>query len=143
MREVKDTKDICKIEDVEERVYHSFRVYRRLPFDAPKDYACYLGRFIKTDVNDIQEHERFIGRDIALAEEVGVEWWHDMPVDIEDKTLICFRCGAPAGTAGHWSGVRSWKIVAAEFHIHRNTAKNRWNTAMKAIFEYVCRLNCA
>lgn len=150
MREVKDTKDICKIEDVETRIYHAFKVIRILPDPGPRGIISALGLWIPEEypadeVDPVRMRKRFISRDYRLAEEFDIDWWPKLPLDLDDKRLIACRCGAPVvidGKTLHWSGVRSWKIVAAEFHIHRNTAKNRWNTAMKAIFEYVCRKNC-
>lgn len=147
--EPKDTCDIETVEDVETRVYHAFKVTRTLPDPGPRNYISPLGLWAPTeypsDEVDPVIREPVVNRDYRLAEEVALVWWPKAPIDLDDKLLIAYRCGAPVvidGKVIHWSGVRRWKDVAYRFHCHRNTAKNRWNECMKAFFSVVVQ-NCA
>ncbi|MBR1778139.1 MAG: hypothetical protein IJ752_06110 [Alphaproteobacteria bacterium] len=149
--EPKETADIKTIEDVETRVYHAFKVMRTFPDPGPKGFASALGFWIPEEypVDEVEPkrmRERFVSRDYRLAEEFAIEWWPKLPLDPDDKRLIAYRCGAPTmidGKMTHWSGVRKWKDVAYSFHCHRNTAKYKWDMAIKEIFSYVQSLNCA
>ena len=149
--EIVETANIRTVEEVENRIYHSFKVTRTLPDPGPRKYISPFGLWIpqeypSDEVDPLPLKERFISPDYRLAEEVAIEWWAKIPVDHDDKCLIAYRCGGPVrlnGKTYEWSGVRRWKDVACSFHCHRNTAKNRWNNAMKEIFAYVQSLNCA
>lgn len=148
--EIVETEDIKNVEDVENRIYHAFKVVRTLPDPRPKGVISSLGLWIPEEypadeVDPVQFRERFVSTDYRLAEEVA-DWWSKLTIDLDDKRLIAYRCGAPVAIDGktlHWSGVRRWKDVACSFHCHRNTAKNKWNNAMKEIFSFVRSLNCA
>ena len=145
-----ETADIKTVEDVETRIYHALKVTRTLPDPGPKKYISPLGLWSPTEypadeVDPMPVRDRYVSRDYRLADEVS-EWWPKLPLDFEDRSLILYRCGAPVTINGKtlkWSGVRRWKDVAYTFHCHRNTAKNRWNEAMKEIFAFVQTLNCA
>lgn len=148
--EIVETAKIKTVEDVENRIYHAFKVTRTLPDPWPGKYVCPLGRWSPTEYPDDEVdpepvRDRYVSRDYRLADEVS-EWWPKLPLDFEARSLILYRCGAPVTIDGktlNWSGVRRWKDVAYSFHCHRNTAKNRWNEAMKEIFAFVQALNCA
>lgn len=149
--EPKETKDIETLEDVETRIYHAFKVIRILPDPGPRGIISALGLWIPEEypadeVDPVRMRERFISRDYRLAEEFAIDWWPKLPLDLDDKRLIACRCGAPVvidGKTLHWSGVRKWKDVAYSFHCHRNTAKNKWNDALKEVFAFVKTLYCA
>lgn len=148
--EPKETSEIETLEDVETRIYHAFKVTRTLPDPGPRRYISPLGlwtpkEYPADEVEPQTIRDRFASKDYRLAEEVS-DWWANLPIDPDDKQLIAYRCGAPVVINGkllHWSGIRKWKDVAYSFHCHRNTAKNRWNEAMKEIFAFIRTLHCA
>ncbi len=139
--EVKDTKDILNTADVEARIYHAFEVFKYLPPVKPQGYFN-IFRFIKPEPGDIVEQKPvFCTRDYTLAEEVALQWWDWLHkgLDLETLELIKYRCGAPIIKGGkqiyNWTHVRRWKMVGAEFGIHRNIARKKWNKALNIILE--------
>lgn len=138
MNEVKETKHISTVKNVEDRLYHAFTVYRYLPPVRPQGY---FNIFLNIKPEGTTEAKPIVyGRNYDLAMEVCDKWW-GLLVEMNDPELlelVKYRCGAPIIKDGlevySWTRIRPWKAVAAEFHIHRNTAKNRWNNAILELF---------
>lgn len=150
--EPKITSDIQTVEDVEDRIYHAFRVMRTWPSPSPKPVTSLIGLWSVSEYPEDAEpedwtaRERFATQDQVMAEEVLLNWLPKAHIDVEDKALISYRCGAPVVLNGHdfgLSGVRRWKDVAYAFHCHRNTAKKRWSDALTVILREIFNMNCA
>lgn len=132
------------VEEVERRIYRAFRVIRTLPDGAPAGAKSALANIITSeyppDAMDVfAGQERYTALDYTEAFEVLERWWK-CPLDPDDYKLIAFRCGAECvidGKRYEWSKVRRWKEVAYRFHCHRNTARNRWQSAMERIYRFV------
>lgn len=132
MTEVKETKEVCCSEDVENRLYQAFEVMHYLPPVKPQGYFnIFLN--MKPEIIDPEDIKPVIcGRDFDLAMEVCDLWWPLLSGlrDPEMLELIKYRCGAPIIKDGRevygWTRVRPWRAVAKEFHLHRNTAKKKW-----------------
>lgn len=132
MVEVKETKEICCRDDVEDRLYHAFEVLRSLPPVKPQGYFNIFLNMRPEVINPEDIKPIVCGRDFDLAMEVCDVWWKHLYKlnDPELLELIKYRCGAPIIKDGRqvysWSHIRPWKAVAKEFHLHRNSAKKKW-----------------
>ena len=154
MTEVKETKDIDSVKDVEARIYHAFEVYKYLPPVKPQGYFNVF-RLSKQDPEYAYDPRPVIcNRDYDLAMEVCDVWWKWLQGlnSLETLEIIKYRCGAPIIKGGRqvygWSGVRRWKEVGREFNIHRNYARIKWNKAIELLLENIRKnsasvLNCA
>lgn len=140
MEEVKETKQIRTIKDVEDRIYHAFTVYRYLPPVRPQGYFnIFLN--MKPENSNQEVKPVIYGHNYDLAMEVCDHWWPCL-LGLNDPELlemVKYRCGAPIIKGGvevySWSRIRPWKAVAAEFHVHRNTARNKWRLAMETMLK--------
>ena len=132
MYEVKQTSEIQTVKDVENRIYHAFAVYRRIPSVKPQGYFNLWGKILGYSTPDYKN--MFLPADMELAEEVSEKWWPLLAryCPLDTLELIKYRCGSPiiCNTKTQWSGVRSWYDVSQEFHVHQNTAIKRWRKAM-------------
>lgn len=133
MYEIKQTSEIKTVKDIENRFYHAFAVYRRMPPVKPQGYFNLWGKIC--GYASPENKNIFLPYDLELAEEVSDKWWpiliQKCPFDTCE--LIKYRCGCPIidNTKTVWTGVRSWYDVSQEFHIHQNTAIKRWRKAME------------
>lgn len=133
MIEVKETKEILNVGDVEDRLYHAFMVLRFLPPVKPQGYFNIFLNIRPEIISSEDIRPVIYGHNYDLAMEICDKWW-PLIVGLADPDLlelIKYRCGAPIIKNGRqvysWSNIRPWTAVAKEFHCHRNTAKRRWN----------------
>lgn len=143
MIEVKETKEICCLADVEARLYHSFEVMRYLPPVKPQGYFNIFLNIRPEIVNPEDIKPVICSHEFDLAMEVCDFWWpllSDFP-DPEMLELIKYRCGAPIIKDGRevygWTCIRPWCAVAKEFNCHRNTAKNKWCSMLAFLLKKV------
>lgn len=138
---LKQTIAIKTTVDIENRLYHAFDIYRRLPEQRLDFYQSPLASMVvnepvlATKYNSTMSIiEPISARDITLADEVMINWWRNLELSIEDKELIQARCGAPLRDLyEHWSKIRSWKMLAYDLNMHRHTVKSHWDRAIKNI----------
>ena len=134
MIEVKETKEVCCPEDVENRLYHTFEVMRYMSPVKPQGYFNVFLNIKPEIVNPEDIKPVICGREFDLAMEVCDFWWPLLSdlADPEMLELIKYRCGAPIIKGGRevygWTRIRPWRAVAKEFNCHRNTAKNKWRS---------------
>ncbi len=140
--EIKETKQLLTIQDVEDRIYQAFTVYRYLPPVKPQGYFnIFLN--MKPEIGKSDIKPVIYGHNFDLAMEVCDVWWSFL-VELNDPELlqlIKYRCGAPIIKNGievySWSKIRPWKLVAAEFNYHRNTVKHKWDNALKYLLKTI------
>ena len=147
MKEIvlKETANIKDIADVENRLYHAFDTYRRLPEYKVRSYYNPLAGMMvdePIEATKLSTNEIVIfpvsAKDITLADEVLMTWWTNANLTIEEKELIQARCGTPLRNKyDNWSKVRSWKTLAYDFNVHRHTIKIHWDKAMKKILDQI------
>ena len=75
MVEVKETKEICCRDDVEDRLYHAFEVLRSLPPVKPQGYFNIFLNMRPEVINPEDIKPIVFGRDFDLAMEDCVVWW--------------------------------------------------------------------
>ena len=148
MNEVKETKHISTVKDVEDRLYHAFTVYRYLPPVRPQGYFNIFLNMRPEIVNPECIKPVVCGRDFDLAMEVCDLWWPLLSglADPDLLELIKYRCGAPIIKDGRevytWSRIRPWRAVAKEFNCHRNTAKNKWCSMLVFLLKRLKNSTC-
>lgn len=132
--ELRETRHIKTAAEVEERIYHAFKVFRSLPPVKPKGYFNIFNNLTPGETKAI-----VYGYEMGLAMEICDIWWDYLNKlnDPEMLEIIKYRCGAPIIKNGievyGWTGIRPWKQVAKEFGLHRNTCQRKWNKAIKTI----------
>ena len=137
MIEVKETKEVCCLADVEARLYHAFEVMHYLPPVKPQGYYNIFLNIRPEIINPEDIKPVICGREFDLAMEVCDVWWTLLAgmYDPEMLEIIKYRCGAPIIKNGRevygWTRIRPWRAVAKEFHYHRNTVKNKWRFMLK------------
>lgn len=143
MIEVKETKEVCCLADVEARLYHAFEVMRYLPPVKPQGYYNIFLNIRPEIINPEDIKPVICGREFDLAMEVCDVWWKHLYKlnDPELLELIKYRCGAPIIKDGRevyaWSRIRPWRAIAKEFKCHRNTAKNKWCSVLAFLLKRV------